>query len=469
MSHQNGFVPGVILLPYRHFPTGVHPMIAARDFQPCWLRLVLLCLLLGQSLDGSAADAQAPIHEGVASCASGTCHGAIEAAPDGHILGNEYVTWTRRDAHARAYATLQSPQSQRIAGKLGLPSAVTAQICLDCHTDNVPAAQRGARFQLSDGVGCEACHGGAGSWLAAHAASKGTHADNLKAGLYPTDAPVERAKLCLSCHFGNARKFVTHRLMGAGHPRMSFELDTFTALQPAHFRVDADYRQRKSGANGVQVWALGQAVAVTQFLDNFIRSLDDRNELFPELVFFDCHACHHPMRDQRWQPQPLVGLGPGRVRLNDAHFLMLRHIALRVDPALGARLSQQILALHQATAESHQATRAQAQALRKQVDSLVPRIAVHDFSATEMRGMLDAIIMEGQHGEDQDYVAAEQATMAIATLTAALENAGALSHAQTQSIDKALAPLYDAVQHDEHYRPAQFSQALRTVRGALPR
>ena len=26
--------------------------------------------------------------------------------------------------------------------------------------------------------------------------------------------------------------------------------------------------------------------------------------LFPELVFFDCHACHHPMSDLRWNPRP---------------------------------------------------------------------------------------------------------------------------------------------------------------------
>ncbi len=444
-------------------------MIAAHVLQPAWLRLALLCLLSGLSIENSASETLAPpLHEGVASCASSTCHGAIEAAHDGHILGNEYVTWMRRDAHARAYATLRSEQSQRVARKLGLPSAVTAKICLDCHTDNVPAAQRGARFQLSDGVGCEACHGGAGPWLASHTTDKATHADNIKAGMYPTDAPVARAQLCLSCHFGNDNKFVTHRLMGAGHPRMSFELDTFTALQPAHFRVDADYRRSKSGSNGVQVWALGQTVAVSRFLDSFIHSLDDRNALFPELVFFDCYACHHPMRDQHWQPQPLVGLGPGRVRLNDAHFLMLRHIVLRVDPALGAQLSSRIRALHKATAESYQATRSQAQALRTLVDDLSPRIAAHAFSIPDLRGMLDAIISEGERGEDQDYVAAEQATMAIATLTTALETAGVLSHAQRQFINQAFAPLYDAVQHDDHYRPAQFSKALRTVRGALP-
>jgi hypothetical protein len=49
-----------------------------------------------------------------------------------------------------------------------------------------------------------------------------THADNLKAGLYPTEEPVARARLCLSCHFGNADRFVTHRL-GRRALRIAFE------------------------------------------------------------------------------------------------------------------------------------------------------------------------------------------------------------------------------------------------------
>jgi hypothetical protein len=61
--------------------------------------------------------------------------------------------------------------------------------------------------------------------------------------MYPTEQPEVRAKLCLSCHFGTEDKFATHRIMGAGHPRISFELDTFTEIQPAHFRVDEDYKE----------------------------------------------------------------------------------------------------------------------------------------------------------------------------------------------------------------------------------
>lgn len=449
---------------------------ACCDHLPARSARLLMALVLCCCIDGFAGSLMAAeplvtnaVHLGVASCAASTCHGGIEAAHSGSILGNEFVTWTRRDAHARAYATLQSARSQAIAAKLGLQSAVSAKICLDCHADNVPAAQRGPDFQLSDGVGCEACHGGAQHWLASHASGQASHRDNIKAGLYPTDAPAARAQLCLSCHFGGADKFVSHRLMGAGHPRLSFELDTFTALQPAHFRNDADYQRRKAVGNDVHVWAVGQVGAVERFLDTFIKALDDRRGLFPELVFFDCYACHHPMREQRWQRQALVGLGPGMVRLNDAHFLMLRHIVKTMDDRAGTRLTQQIRALHQATADSYLATRTQAIALRAEVATLAPQVAAYRFDRAAMRTLLDAIIDEGQHGEDQDYVAAEQATMAIATLATALAAAGELSAAQTAHINQALQPLYDAVQHDERYRPADFTQALRRVRASVPR
>lgn len=444
-----------------------HP--ATRSLRPLMTLVLCFCGGFAGSLMAAEPLATGAVHLGVASCTASTCHGSIEAAHSGSILGNEYVTWTRRDAHAHAYATLQNPRSQAIARKLGLPSASDAKICLDCHTDNVPAAQRGPDFQLSDGIGCEACHGGAQHWLASHTSGKASHSDNIKAGLYPADAPAARAQLCLSCHFGNADKFVSHRLMGAGHPRLTFELDTFTALQPAHFRNDARYQRRKAVGNGVHVWAVGQVGAVEQFLETFIKALDDRRGLFPELVFFDCYACHHPMREQRWQRQALVGLGPGMVRLNDAHFLMLRHIVKTMDGTAGARLTQQIRALHRATADSYIATRTQAIALRADVVALAPQVAAHSFDRAAMRALLDAIIDEGQRGEDQDYVAAEQATMAIATLATALEAAGALSASQTAHINQALQPLYDAVQHDERYRPAAFTQALRRVRTALPR
>ena len=123
----------------------------------------------------------APVHLGVSSCGGSSCHGAVEPWPGSTVLQNEFITWQTKDRHARAYKTLLSEKSKRIAANLGLTNAYEAKICLDCHADNVPAEQRAKGFQISDGVGCEACHGGAVGWLGVHVSGKSDH------GVYPKD------------------------------------------------------------------------------------------------------------------------------------------------------------------------------------------------------------------------------------------------------------------------------------------
>ena len=85
--------------------------------------------------------------------------------------------------------------------------------------------------------------------------------------MYPTDQPTARAAKCMSCHIGGDKKFVTHQIMGAGHPPMPFELDTYTTIEPAHFVVDDSYIARKGRPNDIQVWAIGQAAAVKMRMD----------------------------------------------------------------------------------------------------------------------------------------------------------------------------------------------------------
>ena len=186
--------------------------------------------------------------------------------PGKNVALNEYRTWTQEDRHAQAYRTLELPESKRIAANLGLPSATTAKICLDCHADNVPGDKRGPKFQMSDGVSCEACHGGAEKWLESHAAESATHKDNVARGMYPTELPLQRAQVCLSCHLGTRDRFATHAIMGAGHPRLSFELEAYTTNQPAHYVVDADYVRRKGKIEGMNLWLTGQIESTRRML-----------------------------------------------------------------------------------------------------------------------------------------------------------------------------------------------------------
>jgi len=209
-----------------------------------------------------------------------------------------------------------------------LANAASAKVCLDCHSDNVPAAKRGPKFQISDGVQCEACHGGAEKWIESHAAPTATHKANVVAGLYPSELPMERARLCLSCHLGTRDRFATHAIMGAGHPRLSFELEAFTANQPAHYVVDADYIQRKGKAEGVNLWLTGQFESARRFLTLLQTDLAHPPGMIPELAFYDCHSCHHPMDKKRWTQQRVgAGVGPGTLRLQTHNLLTLQVVA----------------------------------------------------------------------------------------------------------------------------------------------
>ena len=396
---------------------------------------------------------------GVVNCANSLCHGSASSWKDSNILQNEYITWSRVDKHAtRAYQVLFEERSKKIARNLGLKEpAHEARLCLDCHAYNPAQAYRGERFKLADGVSCEACHGPAENWIKSHVAPGATHADNLAHGLYPTNEPLAQARLCLSCHFGNKDKFVTHRMMGAGHPRISFELDTFTQTQPPHFVIDADWQKRKGSWDPSRVWAVGQALAAAELLDVLIDPKRSRDGFFPELVVFDCHACHHPMSDVRWSAR--TGTSPGRIRLNDANLLMLRQIVRRALPQDEARdFNDRVAALHKAVAGDGGDALESARAVRAMLERVMRQLATRSFRGEDLRAMLAGLVGDGLDGAYRDYSGAEQATMAIGSLMGFLGKRGELR--DLRAANAALDRLYDTVKDDEKYRPERFRAAL---------
>ena len=429
---------------------------------------ISLLLALALTLWGLVAGAQTLPDKsrdktlGVVNCASSLCHGSIAGWSGSPVLQNEYVVWSRLDKHARAYALLLNDKSRRIAANLALPQpAHQSKICLDCHAHNPVTAA--PAHTVADGIACEGCHGPSERWIASHTEPGATHRSNITNGLYPSDQPLARAKLCLSCHFGSSDKYVTHRIMAAGHPRMSFEMETFTSLQPAHFKVDADYIQRKGHFDGVKVWAIGQAVAVATQIDILQDPKRGRDGVFPELTLFDCHACHHPMADTRWKPVGSFGksISPGLVRLNDSGMLMLRLILRQIDPALGERFTIAVAQLNQAMAGTGDLAQ-RAQAVKGLADDAARRIAGAGLSNDNLRAMALALVDDGLAGAYTDYAGAEQAAMALGSVVNTLHKVGQLKSAA--ALNKGLADLRAALLKDEAYKPADFQARLRAFR-----
>jgi len=397
-------------------------------------------------------------HLGVASCAGSACHGAAKMQ-GATVRQDEYLLWQRQDQHARAYSTLRSDRSRRIAANLGLGDATAAPMCLACHADAVPAEQRGGRFQLSDGVGCETCHGASERWFTPHTRGFAGHKERLAAGLYPTWEPAARAELCLSCHQGDAKRPMTHAIMGAGHPPLLFELDTFGALQPAHYDADADYAKRKGKPDSARTWAVGQIVAARGLVAGLAAAPDDG--LFPELVWFSCNACHHPMQPPRWEAEPATGLPPGRVRLADT---ALHHVALWLDvikPELAGRWRTELRALHQASQTTSVQLRDRARSAQQLLDTeVLPLAARHETTRAQLRQLALQLIDGAAGPRAAEFAIAEQAAMATAVLVTALQGSGT----PPKGVNAAIDAVYAAVAEREKYEPWKMRQALAQVR-----
>jgi hypothetical protein len=435
-------------------------------------------------------------YTGVASCAGSTCHGRMEG--DGTVVRqDELMRWqepsTPGGAHSRAWAVLSNSRSQFIAKNLGIGDPSTAPMCLGCHsTQGAIAASGGARrgsVPLEDGVGCESCHGPAGGWIASHYAGVGTnanpdaeirdkHLSNLRAGLWKLEDPVVRAGVCVDCHFGSAGEgqFVTHRIMAAGHPRISFELDLFSSLQ-AHHQEDADYGWRKFGAgsgrtNHVQMWAVGQAVALERSLALF-QSRRGTEGIFPEFYFLDCHSCHRRIYDQA-KPVKTSLDNPGRTNIpegmppyNDENLIMLSAAARVAAPALADQLAARTAAFHKAmTIDRASAVSAAAQ-LQQTVSALKAAFAARSFSGADAFTLVDAISAKAVGDRLTDYSGSQQAVMGVDTLLNAMVSSGRITVGAAAGIRADIDRAYTAVKDPNAFRPADFQASLSSAVRAI--
>jgi hypothetical protein len=420
-----------------------------------------------------------PTFEGVASCAGSTCHGRAEG--NGAVVRqDEIATWqepsSSSGAHSRAYAVLAGRRGQQIAASLGLGSATSAPACLGCHSTNAPAGQRGAKFTLSDGVGCESCHGpSGGAWLAEHYALPATHASNVAAGLTPLDNPKARANVCLDCHYGSSKpgQFVTHAMMAAGHPRVSFELDLFSALQQ-HHNIDGDYTARKGTPNAVRFWAVGQAEAVRRASSLFAQPKYAFEGAFPQFYFYDCHSCHRTITDgsQRkltFETNPGRPIPFGNPPFNDENIIMLQAVAGALVPGEASAFQAAARDFHKAMGQGPSEARAAAQALSARAGFLSDALSGRGYANADAFKVIAVIAGEATAPRFTDYAGSVQAVMAVDTLLNALVREGRVTQGAAAGIRGDIARAYKAVDEPNAYRPADFRTALKSAAGAIGR
>lgn len=427
---------------------------------PTWRVLArsALAITLGLAALPQASHAREYKHLGVASCGYNNCHGHLTAQTGRDVALNEYRIWLLEDRHSQAYRALDAPAGRAIAAKLGLASASTAKICLDCHADNVPPALRGPRFQLSDGVGCEACHGGAEKWIDSHAQKTTTHAQNVAAGMNPTELPAKRAQICLQCHLGAKDRFATHEIMGAGHPRLRFELDTFTVNQPAHFVVDADYIRRKGKVDDVNLWVAGELEGALRFVTLLQSPFFQPGGMMPELAFYDCYACHHTLDNLHWTRERAgPGIKPGTLRVQKQWFVMLEALAQVVGPPSAVN------ELVAATSALTQASQRDVGAARAVAGKLADWLRAHQgwvqrrYSRADTLSLRRTLLRFAAEDRASDFLTAEQVVLGVESLSYGVGD--------YERHKPAMDALYATVTSNATFNPTRFATVSRSIEG----
>ena len=417
-------------------------------------------------------------YTGVASCAGSTCHGRSEG--NGAVVRqDEIATWQSPSgvsgAHSRAYAVLGSRRGRQIAASLGLGDPQSAESCLGCHATYVPASQRGPKFRTDDGVSCESCHGPAMGWLATHYEVAGTHPNNVRNGMTALEQPAVRARVCLDCHYGSTDtgQFVTHAMMAAGHPRITFELDLFSSFQQ-HHDEDADYINRKGREDSVKLWAVGQAEAVARATDLFARPGYGMEGTFPQFTFFDCHSCHREITDGQdrrltFETNPGRPLTFGQPPFNDENIIMLDAVASVLAPGRADSFRSASRNLHSAMNEGRAEAQRAAVALRDEASALSAALAARGTGAGDAFTIVARIGSQATAPRFTDYAGSVQAVMAIDTLLNAMVKSGRVTVGAAAGIRADLNRAYEAVRSPEGYRPAAFRNALGNAVRAIGR
>jgi hypothetical protein len=402
---------------------------------------------------------------GPGSCSSSSCHGSVQPRSDNRVPQNEYTVWVLQDKHSKAFSVLNAPQSQLIARNLGLTSKPSeAAECLGCHALNVAPARRARSFDLTDGVSCESCHGPASNWLGPHTARNWTHEQSVAAGMNDTKNLTRRSEVCLSCHLGTNEQSVTHEMIAAGHPDLVFELDSYSAVMPRHWKEPLD----KDPGRAVRTWSVGQAVQLREALARLSRRA--RGHQWPEYAEFDCASCHHPLTksEDSWRQQlGTPGRKPGTAPWNVQGYIVFRHLLREVDATAADQLDSQLKAVtdklnrfgqdQAQIAEAADRAAATANALAQR---LWTQPYTRDFNVRVLRNIsadAGAISLSGERS-------AEQAVMAVDSLTLACTP----PLQQAAAVQTGINSMFTQLQNPSAYNAKTFETQLKGIGRLLP-
>jgi hypothetical protein len=239
---------------------------------------------------------------GAQSCAAASCHGGPHpgVAQPWLVRGSEYPLWFENDPHSRSWRTISSDESVAMMRRLKIMrgNEIVDQKgfdnCLACHNTTKRFHEPRSDVERKEGVGCSGCHGPEELWNSTHYQYSFDPLQSTDAGFVANGDLLTRARTCAACHVGDQDRDMNHDIIAAGHPALRYELATFHAWEPKHWR-DAEASDRTYYE--AQLWLAGQIAAADASLSLIQARAAKAHTIseWPELSAYDCSSCHHSL------------------------------------------------------------------------------------------------------------------------------------------------------------------------------
>jgi len=393
-----------------------------------FLLVAALAVVIGAAVQ--SAEAQQAIskefkYTGTGSCAASSCHGAKKPAAKPGDPDDTYTVWATKDKHNKAYTTLTKKESAAIATKLKIAKATESVKCTGCHALPIAKDQLTpkAKYDISDGVSCDSCHGPAEKWLEGH--DKGEknwpHAKSVSMGMYDTKDVLKRAELCVSCHLS-----IEAEMVAAGHPTMIFELDSFSQNQPPHWKDQKEWF-------GAQAWSTGQAVALRE------------------------SAQQLAARAKGNAPEALIKESWEQTR---GHAISLRPLLAQVAADAGKTLDGEIAAMGDGKDKAKVA--AAATNIAKLGGDLSKRLATTKFNKDIVWATLKAAVSDPERATSAGLRSAEQVAMSVDSLFRSVSTVA--KPPEGKAIDAAIGKMFDELpSKPADFDPKKFTANLQAI------
>lgn len=175
------------------------------------MRAGWLAGLLAAAVSTGAWAQDASLYVGTKSC--GMCHKKDE-------VGNQLGKW-QESAHAKAFATLGTPEAKEAGKKVGVDDPQTSGKCLKCHATayNFTETLAGIeKITAEEGVTCESCHGPGKNYKSKEVMKDRKQAE-ANGMIYPA------TKTCEKCHNEQSPTWKADRYTKADGTKTGFDVE----------------------------------------------------------------------------------------------------------------------------------------------------------------------------------------------------------------------------------------------------